>query len=293
MKLLTLLIIVAVCFGASCVAWIAVKNYRGEKSDFERWPSAKISAHPQATGIAGLQEVSFMSGDGTPIAAWYAPSRNRAAIVLVHGTNADRSSLLPETGTLARGGFGVLALDLPGQGASGGKSQWGEAERRAVIAAVSWLSRRNDVDPDRIGGLGVSLGGYILVQAAVSEPRLRALMLVSTPTDIVTETRLASGRWGWLSSVPAVWALKRFGDHVEERQPVAIIGGLSPRPVLIIGGKFDTAVPPWMSEQLYDAAREPKSIWIVSNGHHADFASVDRQEYSTRLITFFSKALLQ
>lgn len=279
--------------GGSFAVLVAARSYLGERSDFERWPPAGISAHPQATGIAGLQEVSFRSTDGTTIAGWYVPSRNRAAVVLIHGSGADRAALLPETRILSHVGFGALALDLPGQGASGGRSQWGAAERHAVSAAVEWLAERTDVDADRIGGLGVSLGGLILVQAAVSEPRLKAVVLCATPTDIVTETRLASGRWGWLSSEPAIWALKRHGDQVEELQPVEIVGALTPRPVMIIGGQFDTWVPPSMTSRLYAAAREPKVLWIVPGGHHADFATVDLGEYSTRLTDFFSGALLR
>lgn len=278
---------------AAFAVLVGVRSYLGERSDFERWPPARISAHPEATGIAGLREVSFRSTDGTDIAGWYVPSRNRAAVVLVHGTNADRAALLPETRILAAGGFGALALDLPGQGVSGGRSQWGAAERHAVRAAAEWLAKRADVDADRIGGVGVSLGGLILVQSAVSEPRLRAVALVSTPTDLATETRLASGRWGWLSSKPAVWALERYGDPVEGQQPVDIIGSLSPRPVMIIGGELDTWVPPSMTSQLYAAAREPKTLWIVPGGHHADFADTDPGEYSARLTEFFSRALLR
>ncbi len=279
--------------GSSFAVLVAAKSYLGERSDFERWPPARISAHPQATGIGGLQEVSFRSTGGTAMAGWYVPSRNRAAVVLVHGTSADRAALVPETRILAHAGFGALAIDLPGQGASGGRSQWGTAERHAVSAAVAWLAERGEVDAERIGGLGVSLGGLSLVQAAVSEPRLKAVILDCTPTDVVTETRLASGRWGWLSSEPAVWALRRYGDQVDALQPAEVIGTLAPRPVMIIGGEFDPWVPPSMTARLFAAANEPKVLWIVPGGHHADYATVDLREYSMRLTDFFSRALLR
>jgi fermentation-respiration switch protein FrsA (DUF1100 family) len=96
-----------------------------------------------------------------------------------------------------------------------------------------------------------------------------------------------------LSSEPAVWALKRYGDHVEEQQPVDVIASLSPRPVMIIGGELDSWVPPSMTSRLYAAAHEPKTLWIVRGGHHADFAETDLREYSARLTDFFSRALLR
>ena len=283
----------AVCLAGAFAVLVAVRSYGGERSDFERWPPARISAHPDATNIAGLREVSFRSTDGIPISGWYAPSKNRAAVVLVHGTNADRAAVLPESRILANAAFGVLALDLPGQGTSGGVSKWGAPERHAIVGAVDWLAKRGDVDPNRIGALGVSLGGYVLVQAAAREPRLRALVLVSTPSDIVEETRSASGRWGWLSSEPAVWALRRFGKPQAKLQPAILIRNLSPRPILIVGGQLDPLVPEWMTRQLYEAAIEPKQLWIVSGGHHADYASVDLPQYSSHLVDFFSAALLR
>jgi hypothetical protein len=104
--------------GALAALRVAVASYRGERSDFTRWPPSEISRHPERTLIAGLVEVD-VSRPGEPrVAAWYVPSRNSAAVVLVHGTGADRSSLLAETRLLAAGGFGVLPIDLPGQGQS-------------------------------------------------------------------------------------------------------------------------------------------------------------------------------
>src|SRR5438876_12126009 len=110
---------------------VAAKSFWSERADYVRTLQAAISQHPERTGIEGLAEISFSSANGPHVAGWYAPSRNRAAIVLVHGTGADRSSLLFETGFLSQAGFGVLAVDLPGQGASGGRTRWGD--RKSVV----------------------------------------------------------------------------------------------------------------------------------------------------------------
>src|SRR5579864_3903519 len=101
--------------GAVCAVRIARSYYRNELADFLRAPAPEISRHPERTGILGLHQVCFPARTGSSLAGWYAPSRNRAAVVLVHGTGADRSSLLAETRILAAAGFGALALDLPGQ----------------------------------------------------------------------------------------------------------------------------------------------------------------------------------
>jgi dipeptidyl aminopeptidase/acylaminoacyl peptidase len=130
---------------------ILVKSYMGGRADYVRSPPADISRHPERTEIPRLREISFTAADGSRIAAWYAESANRAAVVLVHGTDSDRSAVLWETRVLAKAGFGALALDLPGQGASGGRTYWGVPDSQAISAAVSWLTARPEVDPLRIG----------------------------------------------------------------------------------------------------------------------------------------------
>jgi dipeptidyl aminopeptidase/acylaminoacyl peptidase len=271
---------------------IAVMSYLGERSDFRRWPSAEISKHPERTGINSLHEVSFKGSDGLLLAGWAVPSRNRAAIVLVHGTNTDRSSVLDEARILSDAGFGILALDLPGQGASAGHTLWGVRERQSISAAVDWLLSQPDVDPERIGGLGVSMGGYILTQAASTDARIRAVVLAAAPTDVTEQTRYASNRWGLLSEIPAYWALLASGMPVHDLLPKDVIRHIAPRAVFILGGTLDELVPEYMAQQLYRSAAEPKELWIVSGAHHTDFSRVVPEQYRDRLIDFFRRNLL-
>lgn len=271
---------------------VAIRSYLGERSDFVRWPPAAISKRPGQTGITDLREISFPGPSGIRLAGWYAPSHNRAAIVLTHGANTDRSSVLAETKILAAAGFGVLAFDFPGQGASEGKTLWGAPERQSVRAAIDWLAARPEIDPARIGGLGMSLGGYILIQAAALDPRLRAVALGAAPSDIVEQTRVSSNQWGFLTELPAVWALKVSGMPFAEMLPKDIIGQIAPRPVLVLGGDLDRMVPESMTRSLYLAAREPKELWIVHGAHHGDYVKAAPEEYSVRLIEFFRRTLL-
>jgi uncharacterized protein len=271
---------------------LAIRSYLGERSDFLRWPPAEISQRPAQTGIAELREIYFPGPSGIRLAGWYAPSHNRAAIVLTHGTNTDRSSMLPETKILAAAGFGVLAFDFPGQGASGGKTQWGAPERQSISAAIDWLDARAEVDPARIGGFGMSMGGYILIQTAAVDTRLRAVALGAAPSDVVEQTRLASNQWGFLTEVPAVWALRASGMPFAEMVPRDVIGRIAPRPVLLLGGDRDRVVPETMTRSLYQAAREPKELWIVPGAHHGDYVKAAPEEYRRRLIEYFRRTLL-
>ncbi len=278
--------------GMLVVLRIAGKSYLWALIDFESGPAAEISKHPDETGIPGLAEVSFISRDGTHLAGWYVPSQNRAAVVLTHGTNVDRAWMLPETKILANGKFGVLAFDWPGNGGSQGEVHWGAGERAALAGAVDWLASRSDVDPQRIGGLGFSMGGYIMAQVAATDTQLRAVVLEATPTAFGEYERWAHKRWGLLSGLPAIWAARHSGMPLDEMRPRDVVASIAPRPLLIIGGDVDPIVPPFMTHALYESAREPKTLWMVPGAEHGSYVKVVPKEYRKRLVEFFSRTLL-
>jgi dipeptidyl aminopeptidase/acylaminoacyl peptidase len=291
LKAAVYLLVILVSMGVLGACYIAVQSYRDERRDYLRTPPTAISRHPERTGILGLTEISFAASGGPTLAAWYAPpTKSRAAVVLVHGVDADRSSLLFETKRLAAAGLGVLAVDMPGQGASGGTTEWGLPERAAISAAVEWLSHRDEVDPKRIGAFGLSMGAYVLAQTAVLDPRIAAVTLAASPNDVVEFNWVATARWGWLSQYPTYWALKAAGTPFD-MLPKNIVGQIAPRPLLIVQGDRDTLVPEWMARQLYAAARQPKELYIVHGAHHADYAAIAPVQYGDKLAGFFVNAL--
>jgi dienelactone hydrolase len=127
-------------------------------------------------GIPHL-EVGIDTADGRELSGWYVPSTNGAAVLLSHGSGGSRERVAAHVRMLARHGYGVLALDNPGNGESEGHSNGlGDNAQPGVDAAIRWLSRRPDVDPQRIAGFGTSLGGEVLLEAAARQPRLRAVV---------------------------------------------------------------------------------------------------------------------
>lgn len=280
-----ILILFALAAGMVALA-VAVRSYRAERDDFLRHGPAPLCAHPERTGIAGLQEVALPGPRGLRLAAWYLPPRLGATVVLAHGTGADRSSMVPEIAILAEAGLGALALDLPGQGASEGRSAWGADERASISAAIDWLVLRPEVDAERIGGFGMSLGAYIMAQAAVLDQRLRAVVLGAPPADIVAQTGYASRHYGFLSAWPALLALRLSGMPINELRPLEVIGRIAPRALFIIAGERDPIVAPDTTRALYSAAREPKQLWIVGDAGHCDFAVRRPVEYASRVCDF-------
>ncbi len=280
-----------VLISASAAMVVAMRNYRAARALLEADPPSALLDSPGRVGIAGLESVTFTSQDGLKISAWYAPPANGAAIIVTHGTNSDRSTMLPELRVLARAGYGLLAFDWPGLGGSEGTVRWGDQARHALTAAIDWLSARSEIDPRRIGGLGFSIGAFVMVQVAAEEPRLRAVVLEAPPPDFDDYIRLHFTHWGILGEWPARWAIRNSGLLDRAVAPLYLIDRISPRPVLLVAGDADTEVSPELVAKLYDAARDPKSLWVAHGARHGEYAEAAPAEYARRINAFFQSCL--
>ncbi|MEJ1963849.1 MAG: alpha/beta fold hydrolase [Gammaproteobacteria bacterium] len=249
-------------------------------------PSALLDT-PEQTGIAGLETVSFRSRDGLELAAWYVAPANGASIIVTHGTTSDRSTMLAELRVLTQAGYGVLAFDWPGLGKSAGTVRWDGQAQRALTAAIDWLSARNEVDPRRIGGLGFSIGGFVMSRVAARDPRLRAVVLEASPPSFEDYLSDHSREWGRLGEWAGRWAVRDSGLLDAAAEPVKLIGTIAPRPLLFVSGTRDFEVRTALVRKLYDAARDPKALWIVDGAEHGHYFDVAPAEYARRLVDFF------
>jgi dienelactone hydrolase len=78
---------------------------------------------------------------------------------------------------LARHGYGVLLYDRRGEGRSqGDPDSWGWDFDKDIRAGLEFLKHRADVDAARIGGIGLSVGGEMLLQTAAETTDLRAVV---------------------------------------------------------------------------------------------------------------------
>jgi dipeptidyl aminopeptidase/acylaminoacyl peptidase len=281
-----------VVLGAAAVAFLlAWRSYRGMHRLLEAGSASATLATPQQAGLPNLAKVSFESSDGIRLVGWYVPSVSGAAVVVAHGAMADRGTMLAELQLLADAGFGVLAFDWPGLGESAGNIRWDGQARRALLAAIGWLGSQPGVDPRRIGGLGFSMGGVILAQVAAEDARIRAMVLESAAPDFRDYVHVNSGTWGPLSEWAGSLALRNSGLLDPAFAASAVIGRISPRPVLIIGGTRDTAVPGASLHKLYEAAGEPKSLWMIEGAGHGNYHDVAAVPYAARLAGFFGSNL--
>jgi uncharacterized protein len=141
-----------------------------------------VSTHKWRTPIgpapgAAYADVTFRASDGLELAGWYRPSRNGAAVVVVHGGSSDRKGSVAHARMLARHGYGVLVYDARGRGESEGmENNYGWDWPKDVAGAMDFLRGRDDVDPKRIGALGLSTGADVLIEVAAKRGDVAALV---------------------------------------------------------------------------------------------------------------------
>ena len=239
------------------------------------------------------ESVRVTTDDALKLTASYVPSKNRAAVILFPG--ATRSD---EARMLVRHGYGVLLLDARGQGGSDGDIvRW--AGDRDLLGGVEYLRRRADVDPDRIGGYGFSIGGEILVEAAAKSTQFKAV--VAEGAGVRIGEGIESDQ-GVPRAFRAVWnpmtfvmtgATSVFSNHGPPPAIVDRIGRIAPRAVFLIYADPGSGGESTRQPKYYAAAREPKAIWMVPGAEHTGGLDARPVEYERRVIAFFDRALLE
>lgn len=243
------------------------------------------------------EPVRFHSRDGLQLAGRFYAGPDPATIVLSHGYGDNQDQMIFWADLVNRAGFSAFTYDMRDRGQSGGSAvTLGAQEQIDLLSAVDYLTNRQDVDQDRIGALGVSLGASVTILAAAQDTRIRAIVADSGFSDATNVISNSFHRFMHLPAFPFApvtvkFAEWRTGCSVHEIRPVDVIGQLSPRPILIIHGKDDSLVPPENSEQNFESAGQPKQIWWVPEAEHVEAAVLDPMMYGTRVSEFFRLSL--
>lgn len=249
---------------------------------------------PDDAGMA-YETSEFHTHDGLTLFGWYMhmPENTKGTIILIHGHGGKGISMIYHASALAAKGYNVFSYDQRAHGSSDGDvctAGWKEADD--VIAALNYLKTRQDVDPERIGALGISIGGQAAMLAAAREEGLRAIV-----AEGPSATRLADhgGRPNsllrWIN-YPANWLYYKvlsFTNGVKPSEGIlSTIANISPRPVLLISN--DKLSERHFTQLFYETAQEPKELWQVSGARHAEAYFQDPKAYQKRIIDFFDQA---
>ncbi len=149
-------------------------------------PGQVASAEKEAalTARFATTEVEFHNGDVTLAGSLVVPSTEgpHPAIVFLHGSGPmTRASAASYSERYADLGFASLAYDKRGTGGSSGS--WLSASladlARDAVAAMDWLEKRADIDPERIGFWGVSQAGWVATQATKFTADVAFMVIIS------------------------------------------------------------------------------------------------------------------
>ena len=248
-------------------------------------------AHVPAPNLgAAYEEVSFTTSDGLRLHGWYVPSRNGAAIISFPG----RSSSQTRAKMLARHGYGVLLFDRRGEGESDGDPNLlGWQGERDVHAAVAYLQHRPDVDPERIGGVGLSVGGEMMIEAAAESPALRAIMSEGGSGRSVRDV-VANPGTSWMELIGTgvlTAATALFTDNVPPADLLSLVPKISGATFFVYGEQGQPTERP-ANEAFYAAASGPKELWEVPGSGHVKGIEAQPAEYERRVVGFFDRTLL-
>jgi pimeloyl-ACP methyl ester carboxylesterase len=261
------------------------------------------------------EDVTFPGPEGLTLRGCYLPARAGRRGVILFGPEfgSNRWACLSYCRFLREAGFDVFAFEPRGQGDSDPQPgyeplQWVTAyEVQDFRAALAYLKDRPDADPRGVGLFGVSKGAGAGLLAAAQDPYVRCCVTdgaFATHTTMVPYMRkwiAIYSRRKWLQRILPVWyyrlvaltALRHVSrergcrfPHLERR-----IGGLAPRPLLMIHGAADTYIKPEMARELYDRAGEPKDLWLVEGAKHNQALRVANGDYQARVLAFFEKHL--
>jgi pimeloyl-ACP methyl ester carboxylesterase len=274
------------------------------------WWGAGIVMHPPAMSPMwifpeqfGLRydKVAFKTADGLELKGWFlpSPSGDKRTLLMCHGWGDNKGLLLKQTYFLNEtAGFNLLYFDYRSHGESEGEvTSIGSLERRDFEAAVSWLKSAKPGLCEHLGVFGLSMGAAVTVASMPDHPELRCAVVESPFSDYRGVVR----RWAWNNlRVPrfplidiAMWILRRrLGDPaIDSFNPVESAAHIAPRPLFVIGGAKDDLMPVDDVTRVFEAAREPKQLWIVPGAYHAKCREAAGVEYDTRVSGFFQRNL--
>jgi fermentation-respiration switch protein FrsA (DUF1100 family) len=232
------------------------------------------------------ESVWFPSSQATRLHGWFFPARGsaRGTVVHCHGNAGNVTGHFPFVSWLPARDWNVLCFDYRGYGCSTGRvTRTGTIDD--VHAAVDYVRTRADVDCDRLVLFGQSLGGTVALTAASQRRDLRGVAVEGAFSGYRAEARDVLKRTLILYGVAGLAARYLISD---DHAPIRTIAEIAPCPILFICGTDDTIVDYRQTVALYEAAGDPKELWLIDGVEHCAAMLSEDHDRRSHLVRFFA-----
>lgn len=279
-------------------ATAAVPNVRGgvrydpmAPLDAEVTPRFDVKNPPE---LALTYHIWYKGGDGVRVPGLFVtPAKTNGpvpCVIVQHGLGQRKEEIFLLSAAIAKRGYASLFIDAAYHGeriAPGGKTiadltlpEFHTAVGQTIAdlrRGVDFLGTRPEIDSKRIAFVGASLGGIIGGVFVADEPRIKGAVLWA-----------AGGDWGKIIAGsehrfadryrkgPNAVSAETITSTLDDVDPIKTVSLIAPRPVFFINGDKDNIVPVSCANDLYAAAKEPKSREVLPGGHVPDVSLMVR-----------------
>lgn len=214
-------------------------------------------------------------------------AKNAPAVILCHGFSGDKIGKyrlrVRIARELCRNGFAVLRFDFSGHGDSDGELEDISITQELddLECAISFLKSRPEVNKEKIGIVGHSLGGEIVILETAKNKELKAVVLLAPVVDYKInklmggcfEEALALAKKQGFAERASHKIKKQHYEEMQKFKPLIEVKKIN-APLLVLHGTADDKVDILGSKELVEKANEPKKLAIISGADH-DFAGYD------------------
>jgi pimeloyl-ACP methyl ester carboxylesterase len=220
---------------------------------------------------------TLVTEDAVPIEAVHLEGDKHLCLVIAHGFTLSWES--PHVWRVAKRlnlHAGVIAFAFRGHGRSGGMTTLGDKEIKDLDAVVRYA---RELGYEQVVTVGFSMGGSIVLRHAGLIGGPDAVVSVSGPGRWYYRGTPSMRRVHWVVEHKAGrWLSKTFlNTRVSQGRwdpvpmpPADAAAKIAPTPLLIVHGDRDDYFPSDHAEQLYEAAHQPKELWVVPGFAHAE-----------------------
>ncbi|CAD5923310.1 Alpha/beta hydrolase domain-containing protein 17B [Planktothrix agardhii] len=265
---LTLLAVGAIAYLCACL-FMFLRQTR-----FIFFPSRLISMTPDDVGLSYQDielQISTPSGKIETVHCWWIPSEtnpNQKVIIDLHGNRNTIEGNIGYAEQFHEMGLSVLLVEYRGYGRSTNRFPSEKTVYQDVEAAWNYLVNERQINPHNIYVFGHSLGGAIAINLALKHTEIAGLIIESSFTNIREMIDYKKKYWMF----PINLILTQKFDSLAKISALKM-------PILLTHGTEDELIPKTMSEDLFNAAIEPKQLLIVAGAGHNNVRQVGGKQY--------------